>query len=112
MTDSKLVSNPCDDTKLVKAETDINQARQSLYLSIVGSLMWAAMSIQPNIAFVVGFLSRFNQNPSKTHLLAAKRVLQYLKGTIDYGLTLRGNIGDTKLIGYCDADYAGDIETR
>jgi len=37
--------------------------------------------------------------------------LRYLAGTPDAGLTYGGS-EDAELIGYCDADYAGDIDTR
>jgi ribonuclease HI len=49
--------------------------------------------------------------PTTAHWAAAKGVLRYVAGTKDYGITY-GGIGDTKIIGYCDADFAGDIDTR
>lgn len=39
-----------------------------------------------------------------------KRVLRYLKSTIDVKLTFKAD-GD-ELIGYCDADWAGDLDMR
>ena len=51
------------------------------------------------------------QNPRKPHLEAVRRILRYVKGTNDYGLLYKK--GETcKLVGYCDADYAGDHDTR
>jgi ribonuclease HI len=49
--------------------------------------------------------------PTTAHWAVAKGVLRYLAGTKDYGITY-GGIGQIKVIGYCDADYAGDIDTR
>ena len=49
--------------------------------------------------------------PSKEHWQAAKATVRYLAGTIDYGIVYKGN-GGLSVHGYCDADYAGDIETR
>ena len=48
--------------------------------------------------------------PTVTHWQAAKGVLRYISGTSTYGI----NFGDKELIldAYCDADYAGDIDTR
>ncbi|RVW95735.1 Retrovirus-related Pol polyprotein from transposon TNT 1-94 [Vitis vinifera] len=37
--------------------------------------------------------------------------LRHVKGTIDYGLLYKKS-EDCKLVGYCDADYAGDHDTR
>ncbi|KAI1005622.1 hypothetical protein K3495_g2595 [Podosphaera aphanis] len=57
----------------------------TLYQSIIGSVMYLASKTRPDILWTCGVLSRFNHNPSPQHLRAAKRVLQYLKGTINLG---------------------------
>ncbi|KAL5543168.1 hypothetical protein UlMin_010878 [Ulmus minor] len=51
------------------------------------------------------------QNPKKPHLEAVRRILRYVKSTIDYGLLYKKG-EDCKLVGYYDADYAGDHDTR
>ena len=51
------------------------------------------------------------QNPKKPHLEAARRVLRYVKSTLNFGILYKKG-GDCKLVGYCDADYAGDHDTR
>ncbi|KAE8704364.1 PLAC8 family protein [Hibiscus syriacus] len=58
-----------------------------------------------------GMMSRYMQNPKKPHLEAVRRILRYVKNTIDYGLLYKKG-EDCKLVGYCDADYAGDHDTR
>ena len=60
---------------------------------------------------VVSFLSRFNIDHGQAHWMAVKRVLRYLKGTIDMQLTFRTD-GNGEIIGFCDADYAGDTDGR
>jgi hypothetical protein len=119
MQDAKRVTTPLYDAMMKRQEDTIKEDKQrkTLYQQIVGSLMWSAMSARPDIVFAVGYLSRFSSNPSEQHLKAAKRTLAYLKGTIDKVLTLGqldNNTGGNQhsLIGYCDADYAGDMETR
>ena len=79
------------------------------YQSIIGSLMYAMVETRPGIAFAVGRLSQFNTNPTEQHLKAVKHVLRYLKGTLDLGITYGGN---DSLLGYTDADWAGDLERR
>ncbi|KAL9310750.1 putative RNA-directed DNA polymerase [Arabidopsis thaliana] len=81
-----------------------------MYRQIVGSLIYLTLS-RPDISFAVGVVSRFMQKPKKPHLEAAKRILRYIKGTIDWGL-LYEKEGKGKLNSYCDADYAGDHDTR
>lgn len=79
------------------------------YQSIIGSLMYAMVETRPDIAFAVSTLSRFSSNPNQHHLMAVQRVLRYLQGTKHLGITYGGGEG---LIGYTDADWAGDEETR
>jgi hypothetical protein len=119
MQDAKTVTTPFYDAMMRGQEDTIKEDKQrkTLYQQIVGSLMWSAMSARPDIVFAVGYLSRFSSNPSEQHRKAAKKTLAYLKGTIDKVLTLGqldSNTGGNQhsLIEYCDADYAGDMETR
>ena len=39
-----------------------------------------------DICFVVNTLSQYLTDPRHVHLTAAKHILRYLKGTVDYGL--------------------------
>jgi hypothetical protein len=80
------------------------------YQSLVGSLLYLANCTRPDLSQAVGVLSRFMSNPSAEHLSAAKQVLRYLRGTADLGLLYTNKTSD--LVGYCDADYAGDLDKR
>lgn len=42
---------------------------------------------RPDICFAVTILSRYNHNPNPKHVAAVKRVIRYLKGTLNYGIT-------------------------
>jgi len=59
----------------------------------------------------VGTLIQFAADPCPTHWQALKRVLRYLQATPTHGIRFSGS-GSGELIGYSDADWAGDIETR
>ena len=82
------------------------------YRSAVGSLLYASTSTRPDIANAVRSAAKFMQRPGKQHWTAVKRILRYVRGTIGMQLRLGpGNadtMASTTLIGYCDADYAGD----
>jgi hypothetical protein len=81
------------------------------YAELVGSLNWLANCTRPDIATAVGTLCRFIGNPGKQHWTAAQRVLRYLAGTMNLGITYtRSN--EPCLTGYADADWAGDPDTR
>ena len=58
---------------------------------------------RPNICFVVNTLSQFLTDPRQVHLIAAKHVVRYLKGIVDYGLKYDVN-KKINLHGYVDSD--------
>ncbi|CAI0540875.1 unnamed protein product [Linum tenue] len=62
--------------------------------------------------FAVCSLSRYMEAPTRQHLLAAKRVLRYLKGTQGYGIWYKQGSGEDSLMGFTDSDYAGDSDDR
>lgn len=87
--------------------------KQVPYRQLVGSLMHLSVTVRPDISFAVGVLARHMAAPTTTHWQAAKGLLRYLAGTPSLGITFGGS-GGTPLVlqGYCDADYAGDTDTR
>ena len=80
------------------------------YSQLIGSLMYISVCTRPDISQAVGALARYMATPTVTHWHAAKGTLRYIAGTANYGITY-GNKCLT-LEAYCDADYAGDIDTR
>ena len=60
---------------------------------------------------VVGIISWCMQSPKKPHMNAAQQILKYVKSTIEYDILYKGS-KDCKLVGYCDADYARDHNTK
>nr|KYP76820.1 Copia protein [Cajanus cajan] len=54
------------------------------------------------------------QEPKKSHLLAAKRILRYVQGTIDFGILFPKGKGEIeeKLVAYSDSDWCGDKSDR
>lgn len=82
-----------------------------LYRSLIGALLYVAVNARPDIASSVSILGRKVSAPSEMDWKAAKRIVKYLKGTME--LRLRFEPGqDWALIGYSDADWAGDQASR
>jgi len=73
---------------------------------MIGSLLYLTAS-RPDILFNVCLCARFQSDPREPHLIAVKRIFRYLKGTTNLGLLYKKS-SDYKLVGFCDADYAGD----
>ncbi|RVW61719.1 Retrovirus-related Pol polyprotein from transposon TNT 1-94 [Vitis vinifera] len=66
---------------------------------------------RPDIAYIVGMLSRYLSNPGMDHWRAAKRVMRYLQRTKEYMLTYR-RLDQLEIIGYSDSDFAGCQDSR
>jgi hypothetical protein len=81
------------------------------YQALIGSLMYLMLATCPDIAFAVSQLSRFAGRPSEAHWKAGKRLLRYIQGTLDYGLTYQRSSTPTPLLGYSDADWSNDPAT-
>ena len=62
----------------------------TMYHQMIGSLMYLT-NTRPNICFVVNTLSQFLIDPRRVHLIAAKHILRYLKGIVDYGIKYEVN---------------------
>jgi len=97
--------------RLGKNEGDQLENENCNYQSLIGSLNYISVCTRPDISYAVGALSRFLENPTRTHWQAALGVLQYLVNTSSYAITYNGNRG-IEFRGYCDADYAGDVDNR
>ena len=80
------------------------------YRQIIGSLMYLT-NTRPDICFAVNTLSQYLVQPRRVHLVAAKHVMRYLKGTIDFGLYYDGS-HEYRLYGYIDVDWDGSISDR
>ena len=57
------------------------------YRAAIGMLMYLATSTRPDLAVVVGQLSRFVAHPHTKHIGTLKRALQYVAGTLRNGIT-------------------------
>jgi hypothetical protein len=93
-----------------KTQEEIEYMSRVPYSSAVGSLMYAMVCTRPDIAYAVGVVSRYMNNPGKEHREAVKWILRYLRGTTTHALCFGGS--DTFLQGYVDSDMAGDKDSR
>ena len=57
----------------------------TMHHKMIGSLMYL-MKTRPDIFFSMNTLSQFLTDLRHVHLISAKHILRYLKGTVDYGL--------------------------
>ena len=81
------------------------------YANAIGSLTYAMVCRRPDISHVVEVISRYMHNPGKDHWEAVKWILRYIHNTVNVGLVFEQK-DSQYLVGYCDSDYAGDLDKR
>ncbi len=111
MESSKPVSTPLEPGKKFHELTDDDECFDTqTYQQAIGCLTYLSVISRPDIAAAVGTLSQYMSKPSKEHWMGVKRILRYLKGTLNFGLKYSAR--NPELVGYSDSDWAGDIDTR
>ncbi|XP_052483719.1 uncharacterized mitochondrial protein AtMg00810-like [Gossypium raimondii] len=78
------------------------------YKSLVGCLLYLTAT-RPDIMHAIGLLSRFMHCCIVAHFKAAKRVLRYVKGTLNCGVKFE-RAEELKLVAYSDSDWAGSAD--
>ena len=117
MAESKAVVTPIGPQFKLKSLTQKEEHEEARFMNVipyasaVGSLMYAMVGSRPDLCFAVGLISRYMSKPGRIHWEAVKWVMRYLKGALDSDLLFtKGE--DFKVRGFCDADYATDLDRR
>ena len=85
MENCNLVYNPIvPGCRLFKDENGV-QVDETLYKQMVGCLMYLTAT-RPDLIYAVSLVSRYMSKPTELHMLAVKRIMRYLKGTIELGV--------------------------
>ena len=102
------VGMPLDPNVQLIPNPDGNEGdRSNLFAKLLGELQFLANATRPDIAYAVNRLAAYTANPSLQHTTALKRILRYLAGTKDYGITYRKSPDSegNAFHGYSDAMY-------
>ena len=82
------------------------------YKNLLGSVAFAALGTRPDIAFAISNVVCFSHQPTASHCSVLKKIVAYLKGTQEFGISFSPSPNPNYLTVYCDADYAMDLEDR
>lgn len=104
----KTMNTPMNQKEKFIKDDGADKVDEAHFRSLIGCLMYLTAT-RPDILFPVSLLSRFMHCPSELHLKAAKRVVRYIKGTINYGVKYC-KVQDFKLFGFSDSDWAGSLD--
>ncbi|XP_026437111.1 uncharacterized protein LOC113335205 [Papaver somniferum] len=83
-------------------------ADPTLYRSVVGALQYLHL-MWPDISVAVNKVCQYMHEPYVEHWELVKRIIRYLKHTVDYGLHLNSS-RDLYVQAYSDADWAGSLD--
>jgi hypothetical protein len=110
MLECKSMNTPMETKLKLLVDTSSELIDATLYRQIIGLLMYLT-NTRPYICFAMNTLSQFLVESRHVHLVVAKHVMRYLKGTLDCGLSYDGN-HDFILSGYTNSDWAGSVSDR
>jgi len=106
------ISTPMEPNLQLK-KSEIDQNLNKPYREMIGCLTYLTITSRPDISAAVSYFSQFQSNPGEEHWKHAKRILRYLKGTIDYGLIYKKSDPTCRqIIGFADANWATDVMDR
>ncbi|OIT28784.1 retrovirus-related pol polyprotein from transposon tnt 1-94, partial [Nicotiana attenuata] len=108
MENCKAMNTPMNQKEKLRKDDGAEKVDESYFRSIIGCLMYLTAT-RPDILYAVSVLSRFMHCPSEVHLKAAKRVVRYIKGTINYGVKFHRS-RNMELFGYSDSDWGGSLD--
>ncbi|KAI5344377.1 hypothetical protein L3X38_012254 [Prunus dulcis] len=107
--DSKPYATPCLPYHRLLKDDGKPYSHPEQYRSIVRALQYLIFT-RPGITFSVNQACQFIHNPMESHVMAVKRILRYLKGTIDFGIHFQHGL--LNLQTYSDDDWAVDPNDR
>eukprot|EP00253_Pinus_taeda_P027589 PITA_27589 len=110
LTDCKPAPSPFQSGVKLSVSCTSPEVDATLYRQLVGKLLYLTHT-RPNLSFVVGLVARFMQNPRESHWKAAKRILRYVRGTVQFGINYSAKEAPL-LVGFTDSDWAGDPNDR
>jgi hypothetical protein len=110
MDDCKPMATPMINNLKKMIASNSKSVDPTLYKQPIGSLMYL-VNTRPNICVAMNTLSRFMVEPRKEHWVAAKHVLKYLRGIVEYDLRYRED-DEAKFQGNLDSDWAGNAVIR
>jgi hypothetical protein len=107
MEDSKPTPSPFQSGVKLVATCTSPEVDATLYHQLVGSLLYLTHT-HPDLSFVVGLVSWYMKTPHEIHWKETKRILQYVRGTIQFKIHYSSG-GTPLLVGFTDSDWADDL---
>nr|GEY57442.1 retrovirus-related Pol polyprotein from transposon TNT 1-94 [Tanacetum cinerariifolium] len=106
--------DPVDTPMVEKSKLDEDREGKAIdpshYRGMIGTLLYLTSS-RPDLQFAICMCARYQARPTEKHVHAVKRIVRYLRGTVNRGLWYPKD-SSVALIAFADADHAGCQDTR
>lgn len=110
MSNCNACRTPSDTSSKLSASLGSPISDPTVYRSLAGALQYLTFTL-PDICYAVQQVCLFMHDPRDSYFAALKRILRYLRGTLDHGLHLSPS-RDSHITAYSDADWGGCPDTR
>ncbi|KAG8503841.1 hypothetical protein CXB51_001949 [Gossypium anomalum] len=110
MSNVKSVHTPMVSSSMLSKDEGELLADPTEYRSLAGALQYIVLT-RPDIAYAVNRVCQFMHAPTTSHMVALKRILRYLRGTLSHGLVFRRS-NRLSLVGYAYANWGLDFDDR
>ena len=108
MEECKPTATPMNQKEKFCKEDGDETINEELYKSMIGCLMYLTTT-RPDIVHVVNLLSRFMHCANEIHLQAAKDIMRYINGTIDFGIKFK-QVQNFHFHGFFYSDWVGCVD--
>ncbi|GKA18529.1 putative RNA-directed DNA polymerase [Tanacetum coccineum] len=103
--------NPTKSPMEPKLKVDNDEGGEEIdsteYRRLVGCLRYLTHT-RPDLSYSVGIASHFMEKPTTLHFQVVKRIMRYIKGTLDYEINYEKGSEFKDLVGFTDSDHGGD----
>lgn len=111
MSDCKEIATPME-VGLNLAKGNSNDLPNVPYRELIGCLTYATITSRPDLCAALNYFSRFQSCYTVEHFTHAKRMLRYIKGTLNMAMIFKRHEDASLLHGYTDSDWANDKNDR
>lgn len=110
MADAKPIQTPMSSTIILSTHDGDPLPNPTEYRSVVWALQYLSLT-RPDISFAVDKMAQFMHLPTTTYWTVVKRLLRYLKQTLNLGVSISKSSSHNLSV-FSDANWASSIDDR
>lgn len=109
--ETKIFNTSMSTTDKITKNLNGKSVDTKIYRNMIGSLLYLSTS-RLDISYSIGACVRYQADPKESHLKVVKRIIRYINSTINHGLWYSFDTNNIVIVGYSDANRAGNVDDR